>query len=292
MASSQAKLTSYFRPTKSNSASAAAAKRRKAVIEDPECVISEIKPVTVTEQSLAKATIEVPTFDATKAELVVPCNFNIFTQGIEVGKSVQKTSSTRTNAKKSVKSSRSSSTTKAPILSKLNLLENAVLMSDKIKEETTSIKDNHDYNPIKISTPKTSSSSTESTRKRKMQCVEQLAEIVEQTPEKIEEKRMEVKTPSKVCKKLDMGSEALNSPSKQVQFLCLGTLSPRKPVTPVKPRASPLTRVLGGHSSEKTIPANLMEKGFKSPAVKSLASLLDKEPASAKVLTFFFIYLF
>jgi hypothetical protein len=283
MASSQAKLTSYFRPTKSNSASAAAAKRRKAVIEETECVISEIKPVAVIEKNIINGTLLVPTFDAAKTEPVVPSNLNIFTQGLEVGKSVQKTSSTRIKSKKSVKPSRSSSTTKAPIQSKLNLLENAVLMSEKIKEETTSFKDNHDYNPIEISTPKTNSSSTESTRKRKMLCAEQLAEIVEQTPEKIEEKRIDVKTPSKVCKKLDMGIEAINSPSKQVQFLCLGTLSPPKPVTPVKPKASPLTRV-SGHSSEK-IPANLMERGFKSPAVKSLASLLDKEPPTAKVIT-------
>ena len=290
MASSQQKLTSFFRPTKSNLASAAAAKRRKAVIEDQECVISEIKPVM--EKNLA--TLDVPATDAAKAEPFTSNSVNIFTQGLEVGKSVQKTPSTRTKAKKTVKSSRSSSTTKAPIQSKLNLLENAVLMSDKIKEETTSIKDNHDYNPIEISTPKSTSSSTESTRKRKMQCIEELAEVnIKQTPEKVETKKAECKTPSKVCKKLDMEGEAINkiidSPSKQVQFLCLGTLSPRKPVTPVKARGSPLTRILG-HSSEKTIPTNLLERGFKSPAVKSLASLLDKEPPTAKVFGLLLFY--
>ena len=113
------------------------------------------------------------------------------------------------------------------------------------------------------------------------------------TPEKVETKKAECKTPSKVCKKLDMEGEAINkiidSPSKQVQFLCLGTLSPRKPVTPVKARGSPLTRILG-HSSEKTIPTNLLERGFKSPAVKSLASLLDKEPPTAKVFGLLLFY--
>ncbi|XP_046652810.1 DNA replication factor Cdt1-like isoform X2 [Daphnia pulicaria] len=163
-----------------------------------------------------------------------------------------------------------------------------LLKSDLLKTESGPI-DNHGCIPV--STPKGTTGLTTSCRKRKMQCVDEQSEVISKTPEKLPEKSdAGIELSTKVRKKLEMGNEKvaaiqaseevkikadlLNSPSKPVTFLCMGTLSPRKPGlnSPIHVRSSPLVNKL---STEKLL-QNIAEKRFKSPAVKSLASLLDK----------------
>lgn len=295
---SQPKITGFYRPTKANS-SAAASKRRKAIIEDPVSDIEsirEIKPVIVADakETIAKFVAEPPVLlksDQLKVEPVQTGNtINIFT---ELGKTVQKKPSLR-KSKKTVKSSESSLKI---CFSKALLVDKLCAKKEIIQEETTSFADNHDYNPIEVSTPKGANGSTTSCRKRKMQCVEEQSEIIKKTPEKPVEKSEDVELSTKVRKKLDMGSEKVatnqladvvkanivNSPSKPVSFLCMGPLSPRKPGinSPIRTTNSPLSKSRTLQSSSEKLMQNLAEKRFKSPAVKSLASLLDKVPSPA-----------
>lgn len=300
---SQTKITGFYRPTKPNS-SVASAKRRKAVIDHPAVKQEsdhETKSTVVGDQSdtICKREIEPPVLlksEPLKTEPELTGNTkNIFTVGIELGKSTQKKASERKLRKtKSIQSSM-----KKYISGGIET-EQTLTLPEIIKEETTSFSDNHGNNPSEVSTPKGPGGLSESSRKRKMQCIEEQAEVISQTPEKTVEKKRDVEVTKKFRKKLDMGNDKnpvnqiledvksnadlLKSPSKQVSFLCMGPLSPRKPgvQSPVRSLSSPSHSRKILSSSEKMI-QNLAEKSFKSPAVKSLASLLDKVP-STKVL--------
>lgn len=291
---SQAKITGFFRPTKATSSSAAAAKRRKAVIEEPICEVEskcDIKPTVASlkQETIAKCVNEPGVLlksDLLKTESgPIGNSKNIFTDGIELEKSVHKKSNVR-KSRKTIKSTESSLKVSFP---KTLLTENSCVKSEIIKEETTSFADNHGCIPV--STPKGTTGLTTSCRKRKMQCVDEQSEVISKTPEKLPEKSdAGIELSTKVRKKLEMGNEKvaaiqaseevkikadlLNSPSKPVTFLCMGTLSPRKPGlnSPIRIRSSPLVN----KSSTEKLLQNIAEKRFKSPAVKSLASLLDK----------------
>ncbi|EFX89987.1 hypothetical protein DAPPUDRAFT_220051, partial [Daphnia pulex] len=172
-----------------------------------------------------------------------------------------------------------------------------LLKCDLLKTESGPI-DNHGCIPV--STPKGTTGLTTSCRKRKMQCVDEQCEVISKTPEKLPEKSdAGIELSTKVRKKLEMGNEKvtaiqaseevkikadlLNSPSKPVTFLCMGTLSPRKPGlnSPIRIRSSPLVN----KSSTEKLLQNIAEKRFKSPAVKSLASLLDKVAPTKEIPT-------
>jgi hypothetical protein len=290
--SSQTKITGFYRPTKPTNSSVAAAKRRKAIIEDPICEVEskcDIKPVVASlkQETTAKVVTEPGVLlksDLLKTEPGPTGNSkNIFTDGIELEKSVQKKTSVR-KSKKTIKSTESSLKVYFP---KTLMAENPCVKTEIIKEETTSFADNHGCIPV--STPKGTTGLTTSCRKRKMQCVDEQSEVTSKTPEKPTEKSdAGIELSTKVRKKLEMGTEKvavieevktkadiLNSPSKPVTFICMGTLSPRKPGlnSPIRMRSSPLINKLQS-SSEKLL-QNLTEKRFKSPVVKSLASLLD-----------------
>lgn len=303
---SQTKITGFYRPTKANS-SAAAAKKRKAVIEDPVSEVKfncDIKPaiVTLKQETIVNFVAEpdVLKSDQLKKEPAPTGNSkNIFTDGIEHEKTVQKKPCMR-KSRKTLKSEESS----MKVYFSKNLSEKAFTETEIIKRETTSFADNHGSFPAEVSTPKGATSLSTSCRKRKMQCIDEQSEVVRTTPEKPAEKSTEIQLPTRVRKKLEMGTEKvaanqaieevnskadlLASPSKPVTFLCMGTLSPRKPAinSPIRAKGSPLlnTRTLQS-SSEKTR-QNLAEKRFKSPAVKSLASLLDKAAPPEKVFVF------
>ncbi|XP_057373427.1 DNA replication factor Cdt1-like isoform X2 [Daphnia carinata] len=236
---SQPKITGFYRPTKANS-SAAAAKRRKALIDDPVCEIRsncDIKPAI--------------------ASLKQETTANIIAE------------------------------------------PDVLLKSEQLKKEPGP-PDNHGSFPAEVSTPKGSTSLSTSCRKRKMQCIDEQSEVVKTTPEKPTEKSIGVQLPIRVRKKLEMGNQnvtanqaievkinadQLNSPSKPVTFLCMGTLSPRKPAisSPIRAKGSPLLNNRPLQSSSEKLLQNLAEKRFKSPAVKSLASLLDKVAPAEKL---------
>ena len=281
---SQAKITSFYRPTKPNSSSAAAAKRRKAVIDDPETVVvpsvsEPVDPVKFQPVKIGSAADVLDVFSKLETPKIEPVGiiFTAAAAGVEVGKSVQRKTTVRKPRK----------------VSKTSLkADKATIHNEKIAEETTSVKDTHQYNP---STPKALGEATSSTRKRKMQCVVEQAEEVVHTPHKLESKDdADVKTPTKVRKKLEMTSDIVSaavdhvklqsgvpsSPGKQVQFLCMGTLSPRKPESPLKSSLSSPARQSLLKSTEKRM-QSLTDKSCKSPAVRSLASLLDKVPAGS-----------
>lgn len=305
---SQMKITGFFRPTKPNS-SAAASKRRKAIVvdEDNVCKLepkSEIKPTITTDhhpetsvQPENEASVLLKS-DVFKVEPVKTGNSkNIFTDGIELGKSVQK----KTVQRKSRKSTKSIDSSLKKCLPKPFVAEKLNIVTEITKGEATSFSDNHDYNPVEVSTPKGAIGSTTSCRKRKMQCVEEQSDLIKLTPEKPTEKVHNVESSKKVRKKLEMGddkvsagqlleekADLLNSPSKTVAFLCLGHLSPRKPQmnSPIRTTSSPsMKNRLLQSSTEKRI-QNLAEKSFKSSAVRSLSSLLDKVPPT-KVNNYF-----
>lgn len=289
---SQTKITGFYRPTKSTNSSAAAAKRRKAVIEDPVC---EIKSQCDNKPALASLKQEIIDKVVTEPGVLLKSDLlktepgptgnskNIFTDGIELEKSVQKTSCVRKSRKTKIKSSLKVS------FPKTLMAENPCAKTEIIKEETTSFADNHGCIPG--STPKTTTGLSTSCRKRKMQCVDEKSEVISKTPEKITEKSdAGIELTTKVRKKLEMGTEKvktieevkikadlLSSPSKPVPFLCMGTLSPRKPGlnSPIQLRSSPLMNKKALQSSSEKLLQNIAEKRFKSPAVKSLASLLD-----------------
>ena len=295
MASSQTKITGFYRPTKANS-SAAASKRRKAVIEEPVESNTDTKSTIVvdTKATLPKFVAEPPVLlksDQLKVAPVQIGTVNVFT---ELGKTVQKKPSLRKSKNWTAKSSENSLKV---CFSKVLLADKPCAKTEIIQEEKTSFADNHDYNPIEVSTPRSVNGSSTSCRKRKMQCVEEQSEVMSKTPEKIQ-KTEEVELSKKVRKKLEMGNEKvtanqlgeikpdlLNSPSKQVSFLCMGALSPRKAniSSPIRATNSPLTKSRPLQSSSEKLMQNLAEKRFKSPAVKSLTSLLDKVPPSNKV---------
>lgn len=307
---SQTKITGFYRPTKPNS-SAAASKRRKAIVDDPVCdseLNRETKPVIVTDrpETIVQTEKEPNVLlksDPLKVEPGLLGNSkNIFSVDSEVKKTVQKKNVERRPKKtpKSVENSLKKSFTK-PLPMKIPCTDTEI-----IKEEATSFSDNHDFNPLEVSTPHGAKGSTTSCRKRKMQVVEEQSEVVQNTPEKVVKKSQEVEF-VKARKKLEMGdlnipakpleentskADALHSPSKPVAFLCMGNLSPRKSglSSPIKTANSPsLKNKLLQSSVEKRI-QNLAEKSFKSPAVKSLAALLDKVPP-AKVLLFLYLSL-
>lgn len=305
---SQTKITSFYRPTKANS-SAAAAKRRKAVINDPVIQFdpnSEIKPVLPVKEEALTRLLSVPDVksDMFKTEAgEIGNSKNIFT---ECGKSVQKKPSIR----KSKKTTKTVEKTKKNIFSKSVQDEGQNSTTEIIKEEVTSVSDTHDYNPIEISTPKAAHSSATSCRKRKMQCIEEQSEVIRHTPEKSLPPNVEAPLSTKVRKRLEMGNEKmsenklteeikakgviLGSPSKSVAFLCMGSLSPRKHgiSSPIKTISSPLAKSKGAISSAEKRIQNLSEKGFKSSAVRSLTSMLDKVPSSNKVIIFLIIIFF
>uniref|UniRef100_A0A0P4XPS2 DNA replication factor Cdt1 n=1 Tax=Daphnia magna TaxID=35525 RepID=A0A0P4XPS2_9CRUS len=237
---SQTKITGFYRPTKANS-TAAAAKRRKAVIDDPVCEVRSNCDI-------------IPAVATLKQE------------------------------------------TTANFIPEPDVL----LKSDPLNKEPGP-SDNHGSFPAEVSTPKGATSLSTSCRKRKMQCIDEQSEVVKTTPEKPAEKSNGVQLPTRVRKKLEMGNEnvtanqaieevksnadQLNSPSKPVTFLCMGTLSPRKPAmsSPIRAKGSPLLNNKPLQSSSEKLLQNLAEKRFKSPAVKSLASLLDKAAPAEKL---------
>ncbi len=206
---SQAKITSFYRPTKANN-STAAAKRRKAVIENPDSILQPFHGFSETTTETTTPTLPVKLepinnisfggVDLPKSELA-----SIFT---EVGKSVQKKPSVRKPRK----------TTKLSEGKKI-LSSKSIQAVERVTEETTSIKDNHDYNPAEVSTPKAAGEATTSVRKRKMQCIEEKANLITHTPPKVE-KRETFKTPTKVKKRLEMGCRdpVINSQTEAVKL--------------------------------------------------------------------------
>lgn len=304
---SQAKISSFFKATKSNP-STAAAKRQKAVISETEGITELLKDSGILckseENCFLKAEPDVPKIDFIKNEFSKIENLKeIFTENTELKLAVQKKTSER-------KSSRTSKSTKETLKSRLQKLSaEKEVVNEVVKEETTSFKDTHDFIPAEGLTPKASTDASSSTRKRKLQCATEQLELAKSTPEKVEAVKGDMRTPVKARKRLELGdlknfitqpgvkeiksNENVPSPSKQVQFLCMGTLSPRKSSlnSPLKQLKSPARGNLKILSSAEKRIQNLAEKGFKSPAVKSLASLLDKAPP-AKVTWFTIQYLY
>ena len=293
---SQAKITSFYRTTK-NSNTVAAAKRRKAVIEVEETDTKiTVATTTVKPEKETEATVNV-----VKAEQkleppsVIVSSSNIFTNG-KVVKSVDK----KRTVKKTKKSSKviENPHPKITIKSAPKLVKD-VESAEKIKEELTSFEDNHEFNPIDVATtPKHPTDNTASTRKRKMECGGEAVSLP-QSPKQPEEKTG-IRTPNKVRKRLDMGAGSTSlpqpvkeilshtgsthSPLKQVQFLCLGTLSPRKLGMDSPSKCTNSSNLNVKHFTPKQLEKRIGEvdrTNIRSPAVKSLASVLDQVPTPA-----------
>jgi len=269
---SQPKITSFYRTTKPNN-SAAASKQRKAAVqqEQPSTVSAEIKTTISIKQVL----------EATKdAVSQIQLPESVSTRSNDVKNLLKVPSVRATRRCKDVKSVESTS-------------ESAAVKSEEKEKQV-------EFKPAQVATPKQPSDNSSSTRKRKIECEEQAGLLSVKTPKQIEEK-VESRTPTKVRKRLDMGSVSSttkqiddlkiksglsNSPSKSIQFLCLGTLSPRKQEfdSPSKhlnsPRLTP--KHLTPKASERST-LKLSGTDFKSPVVRSLAAVLDKASPKKKM---------
>ena len=291
---SQAKITSFYRNAKQSS-NILASKRRKAVIVDEEISTSlqqipvkqefpttescpTVQP-TETKSSEAKTplilknlclepTQEIVTPFLKTEELPVPVsNLKSAFEPPKNTKEVKKKPSVR-------KPRKTTKTKETPLITTLfkssHKQEKAEgSPSEEYAEEVTCVQDNHGCSPEvkELLTPKQAKDNTLSTRKRKMEIHIQESQKTVITPVKVEEKQN--RTPVKVRKRLELNGEPgpeqnTASPAKQVQFICMGALSPAKNASPYKsPR-------IASKLSDGTGPV------AKSPAVKSLASLLDK----------------
>ena len=268
---SQAKITSFYRNSK-QSATVLAAKRRKAVVDEESTeIVRDIKtPAEEVKQEVEDAKLDQPKVEPLKLKLKL--------EQADKSKVKRKQSTSRT---KKTDEPEIWAVLKEPASKGLD-----VCVRETYTDEVTLAKDDHDFNPEDISTPKHSEENATSTRKRKMESAARAAEKVGLTPAQAEEKKLETKTPNRVRKRLDMGSAAApvasavkeistenrvsSSPAKVVQFLCMGALSPMKMNNnlPIKSSITP----------QKLMP-NLSEaKPAASTAARSLASLLEKVP--------------
>ena len=270
MASSQAKITSFYRNSKQSSTTLAA-KRRKAVLGDSGILptVDEIKPLPVLTQKCdedvktstgsAKSSVELSSEGSLKMVIRVPKTVKSEAKQLKVRK------------------------TKRPAQTKAEVEAHEdekppVLVVVPYVEEITSVEDSHGCSPEvkEVCTPKHFSDNSTSTRKRKMEASCQDNEPKAATPVKLEDGKEENRTPTKVRKRLEMNADkpSVGSPVKNIPFLCLGTLSPAKShASPFKSPKPVTPRLALVNAVEKSCLSR--DSSIKSSAVKSLASLLD-----------------
>ena len=291
---SQPKITSFYRTTK-QTGSIGASKRRKAVLQEEKTLTVPTNNVEAVLEATKDAVskIVLPKLESATSVSNEEDAKNLL--NIPVTKRITRSKKVTGSINESVK-----------LASQVPETDN-VTNEENIKKEATSYEDSHKFNPIEVTTPQHPSDNSLSTRKRKMESAGQT--LTANTPKQIQEKaekKTEIRTPIKVRKRLDMGgncpttpkqiedlkieSEITNSPSKSIQFLCLGTLSPRKQGmdSPSKQFSSP--RLTPKHLTPKALektPIKSPGNQFKSPAVKSLSSLLDKVSPVKKVISCF-----
>lgn len=285
---SQAKITSFYRNAKAGSSSTIlAAKRRKAVIiENAETSVQQPTKQEIPTEELAnevKPSIRVPEIKVEVPSVKESEKKKLSSKAKAASEEISDVLELKKPAirkpRKTVKPKEELQLTSS-LKSNLDAKQSSTASkTENYSEEVTSVEDSHGCSPeIKETlTPNHPNDNSASTRKRKMEANLQRSQAAVTTPIKTEEKKKEKVTPTKVRKRLDMDSnQPLNqaqtvpsSPSKQVQFICLGTLSPGK----ITKEGSPLKNL-------KTVPlpADKAQLISKSSAVKSLSSLLEKAP--------------
>ena len=280
---SQPKITSFYRTTRQTN-STAASKQRKAVLQEEQSstVPTETK-VTINIKSVLEATKDA----VSKIEL--PTSVNTHKSSTDEKNLLRVPALRSARRKKDVKSVIPTS-------------ETTSVKTEEQEGKTAPCENNLGLKIAEATTPKQPSDNSSSTRKRKIESEEQNALLSVKTPKQIEEK-IESRTPTKVRKRLDMGSVSSstpkqienikiksglsNSPSKSIQFLCLGALSPKKQELDSSSKRLNSPRLTPKHLTPKASdrnPISLSGSELKSPVVKSLASLLDKASPVKKVI--------
>ena len=282
---SQPKITSYYRTTRRTSSTAASKQRKAAVQEEQTLTVPTETKTTVNIKSVLEATKDAV------AKIELPKSV-ITDKIVTADENLLKVPAVRAaRRRKDVKPVESTS-------------ESVTVKVEEKEQGVKSNENNHELDPTEVSTPKQPCDNSSSTRKRKMECEEQTALLSVKTPKQTEDK-IESRTPTKVRKRLDMGSVSspipkqiedlkiksgpFNTPSKSIQFLCLGTLSPKKQEfdSPSKQlNSSSLTPKQVTPKASERNSVTLSGNGFKSPVVKSLTSMFDKASPQKKVIIF------